>query len=239
VSYPAKEHGEVIGLAAMINSRLVAEARVARAASFVWICAGAAIGLVLCGLGCAIGFFGYSHVVSVRSAAELTAHALVDALQGAKLTTTVTGSMALAPNSELKLAVNQKVSLEDGTTVRLDPNSSVRIVGNLKVDVPQPSKQQLQLDTTSKSDELPFTNYTIFKEVDFGKGYVVTGWNYDLSDTVRPKSQYCYYKESLERGLSAKYTIAINNSPQRPSALSKVSFDFDGALTNCIWFSGY
>jgi hypothetical protein len=110
-----------------------------------------------------------------------------------------------------------------------------RIAGAL----PQPSKQQLQLNTTSKSDELPFTNYTLFREVAYEKGHVATGWNYDLSDTVRPKSQMCYYKQALDKGLSAKYTIAVNNSPQRPSALSKVSFNFDGALANCILFSGH
>jgi hypothetical protein len=96
-----------------------------------------------------------------------------------------------------------------------------------------------QLSTTSKSDELPFTNYTIFRDVDYDKGQVVTGWNYDLVDTVRPKSQMCYYKQNIEKGITAKVMLAINNSPRRPSALTKVSFNFDGALANCIWFSGY
>jgi len=53
---------------------------------------------------------------------------------------------------------------------------SVRVVGDLKIDMPQPSKQQLQLETTSASDELPFTNYTIFRSVNYDTGAVVTGW---------------------------------------------------------------
>jgi hypothetical protein len=230
---------EIRGIAAAINSRLAAESRIARAIAFGWLCAGAAIGLCFAGLGCAFGFVGYSHMISVKPSAELTARALVEAFERTKLKTVVVGSMSLAHDSELKLAASQTVHLSEGAIVKLDPSSSVRIVGNLKVDVPQPSKQQLQLDATSKTDELPFTNYTIFRDVNYEKGHVVTGWHYDLSDTARPKTQVCYYQQSVERGLSAKYTLAINNSPQRPSALTKVSFNFDGALANCIWFSGY
>jgi hypothetical protein len=188
---------------------------------------------------CAAAFCGYSHMISVKPAAELTARALVDAFERTRLTTVVSGSMSLAPNSELKLAAGQTVRLNDNAIVKLDPASSVRIVGNLKIDVPQPSKQQLQLDNKGKSDELPFTDYTIFRDVSFEKGYVVTGWNYELSDTTRPKSQICYYQQNLQRGLTAKVTLAVNNSPQRPSALTKVSFNFEGAVANCIWFSGY
>ena len=104
--------------------------------------------------------------------------------------------------------------------------------------MPQPSKQQLQLDTTSKSEELPFTNYTIFRSVSYGSGEVVTGWHFDLSDTLRPKNQFCYYTQNVEKGLAAKYTIAVNASPLRPSPLAKLSFEFDGALAACTWFSG-
>jgi hypothetical protein len=140
--------------------------------------------------------------------------------------------------SELKLATGQTVKLAEGAIVGLDPNSSVRVIGNLKIDMPQPSKQQLQLDTTSSSDELPFTNYTIFRSVSYGAGEVVTGWDFDLSDTTRPKIQFCYYTQSMDKGLAAKYTIAVNDSPKRPSTLEKLSFNFEGALLNCIWFSG-
>lgn len=178
-------------------------------------------------------------MLSVKPAAEEVAKALVDAIQRSELKTTVTGTMSLAPDSEIVLAPGQIVRLNEGATVKLDPNSTIRVVGDLKIDIPQPSKQQLQLDTMSKSgEELPFTNYTIFTDVKFGTGEVVTGWNYDLSDTLRPKQQYCYYGESLDKGLSARYTLALNGTPQRPSPLAKLSFNFDGAIANFIWFSG-
>src|SRR5947209_17250164 len=105
--------------------------------------------------------------------------------------------MSLASDSEVKLAAGQTIALEEGAVVKLDPTSSIRVVGDLKVDMPQPSKQQLQLETTTKSDELPFTNYTIFKSVAYGSGEVVTGWSFDLSDTLRPRNQFCYYTQKV------------------------------------------
>jgi len=59
-----------------------------------------------------------------------------------------------------------------------------------------------------------------------------------LTDPLRPKSQYCYYEQHVNRDLSVRYSIAINNSPLPPSPLVKSKFNFDGAVANCIWFSG-
>jgi hypothetical protein len=215
-----------------------AEARIAKAIAFAWLAGGVAIACCLASLGLAAAFYGYSYVISVGPAAEQTAKAMVSALERSAIKTTVTGIMSLAPKSQVHLAPGQTVRLEDGAVVGLDPNSSVRVIGDLKVDIPQPSKRQLQLDATSKTDELPFTAYTIFRSVSFGSGKVVSGWNYDLSDTSRPKSQFCYYGQSIERGLSTKYTLAFNGIPRRLSSQSKLPFNFDTAVMNCIWFSG-
>lgn len=89
-------------------------------------------------------------MISVRSAAEETAKALVDALQHAELTQ-ISGSMSPAPDSQLRLAAGQIVRLNEGATVKIDQSSSVHVVGDLKVEVPQPSKDQLQQDATSAS----------------------------------------------------------------------------------------
>jgi hypothetical protein len=147
--------------------------------------------------------------------------------------------MTLDPSSEISLVPNQSIKLADGSIVKLDPDSSIRVVGDMKVDLPQPSERQLQLGAkTAEGNELPITDYTIFRSVTFSGGQVVTGWNYGLSDTTRPKVQYCYYTKDLEQGLAAKYTLAFNGRPNPPSALAKTTFDFDSAFANCIWFSG-
>jgi hypothetical protein len=231
------DNTEIGGFAAILNARVAHEGRIARAKAFGWTCGGLAIACSLVATGVALALWGYGHMQSVRPIAEDVAKALVNSIERSELKTAVSGTMKLAANSEVKLAKGQTVRLEEGAIVKLDPQSTVRVVGELKVDVPQPSRQQLQLDSTN-GDELPFTNYTLFRSVNFGQGEVVTGWAFDLSDTTRPKIQYCYYSQSLEKGLSAKYTIAINGTPQPPSKLSKVTFDYNVAVSNCIWFSG-
>jgi hypothetical protein len=230
-----RENFDVAGIAAIINSRMAAEGRVAKAVGFGWLCGGVSIMLCLTSLGVAFALWGYSYTISIQPAADLAARALVEALERAELKATVTGTMSLASNSELRLAAGQVVKFADGTIVRLDPNSSVRVVGDIKV--PQPSTRQLQPNARS-GDQLPFTSYTIFRSVEYGQGRVETGWNYDLSDTTRPRSQYCSYIQSVAKGAQIKDVIAVNGLPRKPPVQVKASFDFDGALLNCIWFSG-
>jgi hypothetical protein len=229
------ENIDIGGLAALINSRLGAEARVAKTIGFAWLCGGTGIALCLSGLGVAAALYGYSFMLSVRPAAEQTAKALVDAFERTQLKTTVSGVMSLAP-TELRLAKGQTIKLHEGTTVRLDPNSSVRVIGDIKM--PQPSKEQLQIGATSASDELPFTSYVVFKGVSWGRGSVESGWYYELSDTTRPRYQFCHYRESIDQGLTGKIPLAVNGSPQRPSNSTKLPFNFDEAVSNCLWVSG-
>ena len=238
MSSNSNDKTSIAGFAATINSRLGAEARVAKAKAFGWCCAGAGIALSLTAIGIAFGFWGYSSLVSLRPAADQIAKSLVQALQNTNLKTEISGMVALAPGSEISLAPKQIIAIQEDTIVKLDPNSSVRVIGDLKIEIPQPSQKQLQLDNTSKSNELPLTNYTVFRSVSYEKGMVVTGWKYDLSDTSRPQGQHCYYTQGLEKGMAAKYALALNGKSQRPSPLAKLSFNFDGAVANCIWFSG-
>jgi hypothetical protein len=225
------------GFPAIVNSRLAAEARIARAVSFLWSAAGGASALTLIGAGAMAAMYGFSFITSPISSADILANSFAKALEQSKIKATVNGAMAIPSDTQLSLADGQTVSLSEGTVVKVDPNSSIKVVGDFKIDVPQPSKQQLQLDTQSNSKEIPFTRYTVFKYAKFNSGAVVTAWNYELSDPSSPIFQRCYYEELLGNNVAATQTIAVNGLPRRPSALNKLSFDFDGALVNCIWFS--
>lgn len=229
------ENIDVRGLAAIINSRLAAEARVSRAIGFGWLCGGIALMCTLSACGVALAFFGYSYMVSIKPAAEQTTAAVVGAIERAKLKTTITGTVSLPQNAEIKLAPNQSIKLAEGTIVKLDPNSSVKVVGDVKI--PQPSAYQLQKDEMS-GDQLPFTTYTIFRSENFGAGRVETGWNFDLSDTTRPKNQYCSYFQPIAKGSEVKDLIAVNGVPRPPSPKTRVHFNFYGAVGKCVWFSG-
>jgi hypothetical protein len=225
--------------AATINSRLGADARIASAIAFGWRCGGYAIGLCLTSVGALLAFYGYSFMISTKPSADLTAKAIADAFRKAELHTSVKGLVELKPNSEVSLAPGQAVQVGSSEPLKLDSNSTVRVVGDLKVDIPQPSKEQLQLDATSAAKDVPFTRYTIFKSTSFGAGTVTTAWSYDLSDPNRPTGQRCYYEQTLGKGISVNQTLAFDAAPRRPPASKKLSFDFDGAVASCIWFSGY
>jgi len=157
-------------------------------------------------------------------------------VNGAELKAVVSGSIPLSPNSEVSLAAGQTVTLKDGATVKLDPNSAIRVVGDLKYIPPQPSKQQLQENATSRGNELPFTSYTVFKSTNFGAGQITTGWQFDLSDPTRPRWQYCHYRQDISKGKAIKYTIASDGKPHPPAPLARLPFNFNAALSNCIGF---
>lgn len=231
------EGDDLVSFARLLNSRISAESRVRTAVAFGWLCAGIAIAACLVSIGLTFAMLGYSYLTSIQPSAEIAAKALSDALSRANIKTAVTGTMELA-NSEITLSAGQSIRLAEPSVVRLDPNSSIRVATELRNEVPQPTKRQLQLDATASSKETPFTRYTVFKSTGFNSGVVVTGWSFELTDTSRPQSQRCYYEQTLDKGLAATQTIAIDGVARRPSALTKLSFDFDGALGNCIWFSG-
>jgi hypothetical protein len=233
------QYADLEGLTATLNSRLGSQARLSTATAFAWLCGGAAIAIVLFGGGLAVAFVGYSHMISVEPAVENTAKAFAHALEHAPLRTIISGDVSLAPGSEIRLADGQTVKLQEGAVITLDPASSVKVVGDLKIDVPQPSKEQLQAGTTSQSNDVPITDYTIFHGESYGSGNVVSGWSYDLSDTIRPKFEYCYYTQNIERGLATKYLLAINGSVRQSTHLPNSSFDVAGAAANCVWFSGF
>lgn len=232
------DYTDVEAFASVINSRLSAETRVAMAIGFGWLCGGWAVALCLFGLGGILGFWGYSSTLSAATSADEVAAAIGQAFSRATIHTSIDGEVTLASDAALTLAPNQTVKLTEGAVVSLDPSSSVKVIGDFKVDVPQPSKQQLQLDTTSNSKDLPFTQYTVFKGLSFGTGYVVTGWYFDLNDTSKPYYQRCYYEQDLDEGIAATQTIAVDGLPRPVSSLAKLPFDFDGAVASCIWFSG-
>src|SRR5438309_4660559 len=75
---------------------------------------------------------GRSYRHHSRSIGALSAIAQVEFKQ------TVTGTMTLSP-SEVTLAAGGTVKLPDNTTVHLDPSSSIRVIGDVKIEIPQPS----------------------------------------------------------------------------------------------------
>jgi hypothetical protein len=77
----------------------------------------------------------------------------------------------------------------------------------------------------------------VFKNVPFGPGQVVTGWNFGSSEESTPKHQYCYYSEQIDG--TSKVTLDLGeNGRSVATAKTRVSVDPAAAYGNCVWFKG-
>ncbi len=100
----------------------------------------------------------------------------------------------------------------------------------------RPSAAQLGMTGMPRSGAPVVTNYTVFKSTAYGKGEVVTGWNYDSSDNPAPVRQYCYYRESGGDDLSVDYQFAIDG--RLLPAMDHSPVEVADAARNCVWFDG-
>jgi hypothetical protein len=135
--------------------------------------------------------------------------------------------------SELSLAKGQTISLEPGSRVLLDPTAKVRADGEIQVQGPSISATQ----APRRAAPTPvITNFTVFKNVPFEKGSVMTGWKFLTSAQKMPTHQYCYYIEELEASpLEPVVFFAADEKLDLPKQLPK-GFDVDAAFKKCVWF---
>jgi hypothetical protein len=231
-------------LAQAVNSRITADAVMLNAKSTVWrlIGVGAMCGLI--GLGVGAAFFGYSYIHDPRTSAQKMAQAFAEALE--KTTLTTTGEVKLDPQAAVKLDTKgaqvqvdptSTVRLDaSGSVVRLDPNAVVNVRG-VSPEVPRPTPVQLNPNTVPGSRWANVvTNYTVFKYVTYGKAQVVTGWVFNSNEDLSPRSEYCYYSETIQDGVSARIELARDGRALKGGSPPNV--DRTSAAANCVWFGG-
>jgi hypothetical protein len=205
-------------LAATVRQRLKAEAARIKATNAFWWLAGLGVCMVLGGIGLGALAFGYSYVTDQRTAAGRLAEALVTALNQA--TITIVGT----------------VKLDDGSTGKPDTKEATGHLDTTDSSI-RPTEQQVRPQAVPPSGAKPVTDFTVFKHVEWGKGSVVTGWDYGSNEDETPKSQFCYYTPvETGNGISIRYTIA--NDGVLDTRVSKYPFDAKKAFANCIWFGG-
>lgn len=232
-------------LAHRVHRRLAAETSMMNAKSVLMRFGGIGglIGLSALGIGAgvALAMFGYSYVTDGTASAEKIAAAFQKALE--KTTLNAKGEMSLAPDSKVQLAEGATVDMSPDATVKLeqtdplklDPNAKVRIDG-LQQAFPRPTEEQLR-GTGKSSPANVVTNYTVFKSVDFGKGEVVTGWNFTSSEQSSPSRQYCYFSTNVEDQVQVRVDLAADGRAL-PMKKPPAGFDVAAALSQCIWFNG-
>ena len=205
-------------LAGAVNARVTADARmVAAKAMLIRLGAVGLLGLMI-GAGVALACLGYARIRDANGAAERLAGVLTDALEKATM--------------HARLDPEASVHLDPAATVGLDPNAKVHLADPL----PRPTAAQLRQDATAPSKSAVQTNYTVFKNVKFGAGEVVTGYNFS-PESALPDRQYCYYANGAGDQSYVTTPIAANGryvAPLHPAE----GVDAVKAAAECVWFDG-
>jgi hypothetical protein len=216
-----------VALAATVRERLKAEAARIKATNAFWRLSGLGVFILLGGIGIGIGAFGYSYITDQRAATGNLADAIVTALNRANIK--IEGEVKFADDANtVKLDTSAPLHLDTtGATVQVDTTgASIR-----------PTEQQLRPQAVPQSGAKPVTDFTVFKAVEWGKGIVVTGWDYNSNEDEMPKRQFCYYMPvDTGNGITMRYNIA--NDGIFDNRASKYPFDTKKAFANCTWFEG-
>ncbi len=205
-------------LAGAVNARVTADARmIAAKAMLIRLGAVGLLGLMI-GAGVALACLGYARIRDANGAAERLAGVLADALEKATM--------------HAQLDPGASVHLDPAATVGLDPAAKVRLADPL----PRPTAAQLRQDATAPSRSPVQTNYTVFKNVKFGVGEVVTGYNFAPEGSL-PERQYCYYASGTDDQAYVTTPIAANGRYVAPLRAAE-GFDPIKAAAECVWFDG-
>jgi hypothetical protein len=196
------------------------------------------LGFIGLGLGAAVGlgFFGYSHVIQNSDNMNILSSTFSKALSEVRLRATAEGTVQLEPH-DIFLAKEQTISFDRNSNVLLDPGAKVLANGELSVQAPSISVPQGS--APKSSSRIPvITNFTVFKNVPFEKGSIVTGWEFLTSVQKYPTSQYCYYTESSEiSGADAVIDVGNDRRPVTPGKRPQ-GIDISAAFNRCVWFDG-
>ena len=133
--------------------------------------------------------------------------------------------------------------LDPGASVHLDPDAKVGLDPYAQVhiadrpDVPHPGAAQLRPDSAPASKTAVQTNYTVFKNVKFGLGEVVTGYNFSPEGTL-PEREYCYYASGVDDQAYVTTPIAANGRFIAHRCIPPAGFEPAKAAAECVWFDG-
>jgi hypothetical protein len=191
----------------------------------------------LAGVGVGVAFYGYATMAKTRVTTELLSDSMVRALEKTTLRTDVAGTVTVK-DGQVALKPNQSVSLEPNATVGIVPDASVLVRGEISVAAPpddrgRPTNQNSNAGTHNRK---LLTNYTVFKNVQFGSGTVATGWNYASNKQASPSDQYCYYTERLDETAHDKINLGSNGQMATQGGESPI--DVAEAFRNYVWFGG-
>jgi hypothetical protein len=212
MSYLAPGSPENVALAQHVNGRLRAESRIIAARAFLFRAIGAGAFAALTGIGVGAAAYGYAFMSQYESAAERIASAMQTAL------------------SDVTLKTKGEVTLTDNT---------LKLEGLPKGNgVPTPTQAQLGQDATPASKAPVNTTFTVFKQVPYMDGQIVSGWNFRANEE-KPFQQYCYFsrRSNEPKGqVEIKIDLAMDGKVLPQPVKSDVNLGI--LASNCVWFDG-
>jgi hypothetical protein len=221
-------------LAKALRGRISAEGSLIFGKVGFWHLAGT--GLVIFGMGIAIGLgcYGYAQIIQKTGDLNILSSILSNSLSDVRLKATADGTVQLEPQN-ISLAEGQTVTLASDSHVSFDRSATIKANGEVSVQLPSISVPPSAMPKATESTPL-ITNFTVFKAVEFGKGTVMTGWSFLTSAQTVPTHQYCYYTASLETpGFDVAVDIADDGKLDTPKTLPR-DFDLSAAYARCVWF---
>lgn len=209
MNYVSSGTPENIALAQQVNGRLRADASYVAARAFLFRALGLGAFLCLTGAGIGAAAYGWATMNQFDTAADKIAKAMQAAL------------------SDVTLKTKGEVTLTDNT---------LKLEGLPKAGgAPTPSKAQLGEQATPASKAQVNTTFTVFKQVPYLDGQIVTGWNFK-DNSEQPYQQYCYFsrRSNETKGqVEIKIDLAMDGKTLPQPVKSDVNLEI--LARNCVW----
>jgi hypothetical protein len=209
-------------------AHLKAEARMRSTRASLFRVGGYSIFVVCLGLGCSLAFLGYSSIKEAQSTSN----------EIARILSTATNNASVKVRGEVRLPPGANASLKPGSTVSLDSTASVKVGPGetVAVEDTRPRFDPFTNRAQPISGASVVTNYTLFKEVKYTKGAVITAWSFASNEHTTPTHQRCYYIEHGDQASASIVTELAVNGQMVPHA-QHPQIDTKTAATNCVWFN--
>ena len=221
-------------LLSSINRELFYQSLQDNALSFLYGCIGFGVMLILISVGFLFFRIGYSSSVDNSENTKQIVNSFITAFQDVVIKVQAEGSVNIS-NPVVYLDNASTVKFVPGTTVSLSPDSSVAVNAQIKVSQPKPSTQQLGLEQKLENGLSPSTEYVIFKEIPFRKGFVTTGTVFSMTNNVTPKYEYCFYRENIGTDKNIRVHLGKNGTMNDNLENSKLPFKKEDAYPLCQW----
>lgn len=209
MNYVASGTPENIALAQQVNSRLRADSSYVAARAFLFRALGFGAFACLAGIGVGAAAYGWATLNQFDIAAEKIAAAMQAAL------------------SDVTLKTKGEVTLTDNV---------LKLEGLPKASAtPTPTKAQLGSDAAPASKAAVNTTFTVFKQVPYLDGQIVTGWNFKDS-AEQPYQQYCYFSRRSNEAkgqVEIKIDLAMDGKTLPQPQKSDVNLEI--LARNCVW----